>query len=187
METYGRASASVPVQLIPETMNWGHDFVSVDHQGYIVSSRFRRVLESEGMAGFEFLPTVYAIHPNSGVETWAQAPGEPYWEIRPTVEMPPHSPRCRIVNRETGEPWDRQEQIDTSPSGKFEWIDGEFVAWSLHLLRSEVEALGPVDYAWSPGKGSPIISRRFNDLLDRFNVSKGIWPVFLDDSPEPGR
>jgi hypothetical protein len=153
----------------------------------LVSSPLRGELEGAGFVGLAFRQT--QVVKGKSYQTleevpWSKVGCEPYWELTASVDLPPLSPRCLLMN-EKGE----RIRDDDWSNGVF-LMEDQFPAGELHYRRSDLRDISCFDLALThePFGNRPseynkhlVMSRRVYDFINARRL-KVMWlPVYVDD------
>lgn len=154
----------------------------------VVSDRLRGVLEEAGLIGLDFLP-IQLDEGNWGESIpvdWSDYGMPRYWALSSPIQLPPRSQR-----------WTKMETEGLRDENDLKWTPGAHKYDKTSLDFAEVQ---PFDIAmdmthahpFNPtppppaNAGTPVVSRRFLDVLKEAGIDLEPWPVFvLDQNAEP--
>lgn len=161
--------------------------------------------KSWGIAGKEEIATLQAMEPRGFILhptrpytseddirvsewlSWEETSSDAIFEMRPTVRMPPLSPRVKLRDKN----WNPVSPGTTDVYAFQRDQDDLFPEVGLHYSRAAVEAMGPFDMAWplehfggnrwAHGQWNTIVSARLYRFLASIEPQLVVWPVYLDD------
>lgn len=161
--------------------------------------------KSWGIAGKEEIATLQAMEPRGFILhptrpytseddirvsewlSWEETSSDAIFEMRPTVRMPPLSPRVKLRDKN----WNPVSPGTTDVYAFQRDQDDLFPEVGLHYSRAAVEAMGPFDMAWplehvsgnrwAHGQWDTIVSARLYRFLASIEPQLVVWPVYLDD------
>lgn len=161
--------------------------------------------KSWGIAGKEEIATLQAMEPRGFILhptrpytseddirvsewlSWEETSSDAIFEMRPTVRMPPLSPRVKLRDKN----WNPVSPGTTDVYAFQRDQDDLFPEVGLHYSRAAVEAMGPFDmawplehvggYRWAHGQWDTIVSARLYRFLASIEPQLVVWPVYLDD------
>ena len=161
----------------------GRDFYATLSAVMIVPARTRQLLEPSELIGLSFAPVT--VDPNgSGPYNYDRRrrkmpiKGMPFWEIVPTVKLPPVSTTMELADLKLNPLPPGDESANYTER---EW---PYNFAELHFRRSDIEAMPPFDVARTREHflrtPRTIVSRRFYQTCRDFGL-RGQWvPVHLD-------
>lgn len=184
VESSGARSAEGVLYVQRAGLNRKGPLVLSDPLAVLVSSHLRAAMESAGFIGLAFRRTgvrVGRYQDELKEVSWERVGRDPYWEIAPTITLPPLSPRCRLVDGKTGTPI-----TDDDWSHGVMLVEDELPAGELHYRQADIRMVEPLDFAMTHeplayGRGSRlVVSRRVYDWV-RGEHLRACWtPVFVD-------
>lgn len=170
------------LDLDPEQVTMAHAFF----RQIVLPDRWKRKLEGRELAGVIFYQA--EVHPADtsdsdmvlrlGEEDVSPYDGEPWWELRSSIELPPVSPTMTLVD-----PDERPVE-----AGSRRWVfrrEWPFNEAELHYRQTDVNAFPPFDLArtfeeWG-GHPALVASKRFYHACREIGLKAGWVPVRIDE------
>lgn len=161
------------------------DSIFTDVPGMVLSDRARRLLEPEGLVGMTLRP-VYAMarRRTTGERVaipWSQI-GEPRWELRSSIKLPPLSPNVALTAQD-GTPFVGYERQ------RLELRDPPFTDVILRYRDRDLSQVEPFDVGMTHEHfGKPpcgerlIVSQRVYQLFQKHNIKARWTPVVIEDA-----
>lgn len=153
---------------------------------YVVPERTKVALESSGLEGLAFRETIPMSEKGFGVPVTWEKPGEPWWELRSSISMPPFSPTLKLTDG-NGKPLvDRLDESNgvVPVEEFFDLPELRYTAESLRAMPAFALAHTYERVGTSPKNDNRLLiaSHRFRDFCREQKMRIDWYPVRIDEA-----